>query len=70
MEETKALIKVFLEEQYSKTRWPFISRVMLAHRFGEHTNTALNALYSDGIITRKQGVNGLLVEYLPKDDKK
>ena len=67
MEETKALIQAFLEEQNSKTKFPFTSRVILFHKFGPLTDQALIALQSEGIVYPSPGVNGPLVRYIVED---
>lgn len=64
MEETKANILVWLEKEYSKTRWPFHLRVKITNNFGEHANQALTELFKEGVVCPRDGAAGPLVQYV------
>jgi len=67
---TKEKIREYLEQEYSKTRWPNIYLANLMHLFGADTTEALNELYSEGIVKPDVGVNGRLVIYVEGVDER
>ena len=54
----------FLNETYSKTKYPFFSLAGLRLAFGDETSEQLNQLRDKGIVRRRKGANGPIVELI------
>ena len=70
MEEVKALIRKYMEYHFEKTKWPFVSKMIIKVQFPEHTEEALRSLQSEGIIYQRKSVNNLLVQYIDTEEKR
>jgi len=70
MEEVKEQMRKFLENNFAKTRWPFISKVIFKSHFPEHTEEALNELFKEGVVFQRQGLNSLLIQFIDTDEKR
>lgn len=64
MEETKANILKYMEEQYTKTKFPYHKRSIITALFGPLTDQALTALQKEGFVFPRAGVAEPLVQYI------
>ncbi|HLO59024.1 MAG TPA: hypothetical protein VK172_14895 [Lentimicrobium sp.] len=64
MTECKQAILNYLKQQFDASKWPFFGFVQLKKQFGKNTRDALNALRTEGIIRRREGINDIIIEYL------
>jgi hypothetical protein len=54
----------YINEQYSRTRWPFFNLMKLLNRFGETGREELKKLREQGKVTHRMGANYYLVQLL------
>ena len=55
----------YIESRYAKTLFRFIPLVEIINKFGEQGRGELNELRKQGLIRRREGGNGTVIEYLP-----
>ena len=58
----------YIRERYNKTGWHYIRLGEITNALGDGARTDLNKLKQNGIIRRRDGANGALIEYLPNND--
>lgn len=58
----KERILDFMLSAYAVTKWPFFSFIEITNGFGEGAKEALNEMYSEGWIAKREGINYKLVE--------
>lgn len=58
----------YIRERYREKKWRYMPLTEVTNQFGEYAKTELNSLRLQGIIKRREGGNGPLVEYLPNND--
>jgi hypothetical protein len=57
----------YIQEKYNRTKWNFIPLVEILNKFGESARDELNELRKQGLIKRREGGNGPVIEYLPNN---
>lgn len=64
-------MKVFdyIQARYYETKYPFIPLNEVIAKYGEGVKDELNSLRKDGLVRKRIGGNGELIEYLPKTEK-
>lgn len=60
----------YIQTRYHSTNFQFIPLIDIIEKFGEGAKDELNSLRKKKLIRRRDGANGILIEYLPNTDKK
>ena len=59
----------YIQSKYTKSKFTFIPVIEITNKFGESARDELNQLKNQGLIRRREGANGPLIEYLPNNSK-
>lgn len=60
----------YIQFRYHATKFEFIPLIEIINKFGEGAKDELNSLRKQGLIRRRDGGNGVMIEYLPKSNNK
>lgn len=59
----------YIHGKYIDSGWPFVSFQEIANKFGnETTKNELNKMFLDGIVRKRDGCNGKLVQLIVAKD--
>lgn len=59
----------YIQSKYTKSKFTFIPVIEITNLYGEPAREELNQLKKQGLIRRREGANGPLIEYLPNNSK-
>lgn len=57
----------YIQSRYYATKFQFIPLIEVINKFGESAKDELNDLRKQGLIKRREGGNGPVIEYLPNN---